>query len=69
MSKKLRSEANNLNVTARFHKIVVLRAIITIVPCDQLAALGAKIIVMTLFNLLSSRRHANVTETPTLTGV
>jgi hypothetical protein len=42
---------------------------IAIVPCDQLAALAAKITVMPLLNLLSSRRHANVTETPSLAGV
>jgi hypothetical protein len=47
----------------------VLAAVITIFSCDQLAALAAKVNVTSLLNLLSSRRHANVTETPTLAGV
>jgi hypothetical protein len=49
--------------------MVVPTAVITIFSCDQLAALAAKAIVVPLLNLLSSHRHANVTETPTLTGV
>jgi hypothetical protein len=47
----------------------VSTAVITIFSCDQLAALAAKVNVTSLLNLLSSRRHANVTETPTLAGV
>jgi hypothetical protein len=37
--------------------------------CDELAARAAKVNVALSLNLLSSRRHANVTETPTLAGV
>jgi hypothetical protein len=43
--------------------------LITIFSCDELVALAAKVTVMPLLNLLSSRRHANVTETPTFAGV
>jgi hypothetical protein len=49
--------------------MVVATTAIAIFSCDLLAALGAKVTVMPLFNLLSSRRHGNVTETPTLAGV
>jgi hypothetical protein len=49
--------------------MVVPTVLITIVSCDELAALATKVIVTPLLNLLSSRRHGNVTETPTLAGV
>jgi hypothetical protein len=49
--------------------MVVLRAIFTIISCDVLAALAAKVTVEPCANPLSSSRHANVTETPSLAGV
>jgi hypothetical protein len=49
--------------------MVVPAGVIAVFHCDDLAALVAKTRGALLFNLLSSARHAIVTQTPTLAGV